>query len=80
MYFDTLIELIQKSKSSIFLQTYILKDDETGKLIAEELIQASKRKIKIYILLDGFASSNLHDSFIHKLKTAGIEILFFNKN
>jgi cardiolipin synthase len=77
MYFDTLIEIIQKSKSSIFLQTYILKDDETGKLIAEELIQASKRNINIYILLDGFASSNLHESFIHKLKTAGIEILFF---
>jgi len=77
MYFDTLIELIQKSKSNIFLQTYILKDDETGKLIAEELIQAAKRNINIYILLDGFASSNLHDSFIHKLKTADIEILFF---
>jgi cardiolipin synthase len=77
MYFDTLTALIQKSKYSIFLQTYILKDDETGKLIAEELIQAAKRKVKIYILLDGFASSNLHESFINNLKSVGIELLFF---
>lgn len=77
IYFDTLTALIQKSKSSIFLQTYIFKDDETGKLIAEELIQAAKRKVKIYILLDGFASSNLHESFINNLKSVGIELFFF---
>ena len=79
MYFDTLIEIIQKSKSSIFLQTYILKDDETGKLIAEELIQASKRNINIYILLDGFASSNLHESFINKLKSPLSNLLLIKK-
>ncbi|MCX6293923.1 MAG: phospholipase D-like domain-containing protein [Sphingobacteriales bacterium] len=77
IYFDVLKELIQKSKSSIFLQTYILKDDETGKLIAEELIQAAKRNVKVFILLDGFASGNLQDSFINNLKSAGIELLFF---
>ena len=77
MYFDVLKEIIQKSKSSIFLQTYILKDDETGKLIAEELIQAAKRNVKVFILLDGFASGNLQDSFINNLKSAGIELLFF---
>ena len=77
MYFDVLKEIIQKSKSSIFLQTYILKDDETGKLIAEELIQAAKRNVKVFILLDGFASGNLHESFINNFKSAGIELLFF---
>lgn len=77
MYFDVLKDLIQKSESTIFLQTYILKDDETGKMIADELITASKRNIKVFILLDGFASGKLHVSFINKLKTAGIELLFF---
>jgi len=77
MYFDVLKDLIQKSESTIFLQTYILKDDETGKMIADELITASKRNVNVYILLDGFASGNLHVSFINKLKSAGIELLFF---
>ena len=77
MYFDVLKELIQKSKTSIFLQTSILKDDETGNQIADELIRAAKRKVNVYILLDGFASSNLHGSFINHLKSAGIELLFF---
>jgi cardiolipin synthase len=77
MYFDVLKYLIQKSESTIFLQTYILKDDETGQMIADELITASKRNVKVYILLDGFASANLHVSFIKKLKSSGIELLFF---
>ncbi len=77
MYFDTVIDLIRNAKSIIFLQTYILKDDETGKMIADELKCAAKRNVNVYILLDGFASGNLQQSFINDLTSAGIELLFF---
>ncbi len=76
-YFTALKDIIRLAKRSIHLQTYIYEEDETGKKIALELINACKRGVEVYIMLDGYASRKLTDSFISRFKEAGIHFRFF---
>ena len=76
-YFDTLKELIKKASFFIQIQVYIFEDDYTGNEIGSHLIEASKRNVKIQLLLDGYASRNLSKEFIERLQRAGIQLRFF---
>src|SRR5258708_20342114 len=76
-YFATLVQLIDQAKSTIHLQTYIYEEDETGRMIAEALIRAARRKVQVFILLDGYASQDLSKRFINEWKEAGIRFRWF---
>ncbi|WP_394758491.1 phosphatidylserine/phosphatidylglycerophosphate/cardiolipin synthase family protein [Flavobacterium sp.] len=76
-YFDLLIKLIIQATESIHIQTYIFDDDETGNLIVDALKIAAAKKVKIYVLVDGYASRNLSSIFIKNLKKQNIHFHFF---
>ncbi|MBP6023435.1 phospholipase D-like domain-containing protein [Ferruginibacter sp.] len=76
-YFDTLLEMINAAEESIHLQTYIYDDDETGRLVADALKAAAKRKVVVYLMADGYASQGISHSFIDELKKSGIHFRFF---
>ena len=50
------IHLIRAARTSIDIQTFIWADDETGKLILKELINAAKRGVKVRIIADQLIS------------------------
>ena len=62
-YFQTLIKLIDSSGTSIHIQIYIFAEDNTGKEVAEALKNAAKRGVKIFLLVDGYASQSLSSDF-----------------
>jgi cardiolipin synthase A/B len=76
-YFNAIVSLIKGAQQHIHLQTYIFEEDETGKLVAQELIEASRRGVQVYILVDGYASRALTPEFIASLTEAGIHFRFF---
>lgn len=76
-YFRCIEEIADKAKYSLHLQTYIFDEDETGTMVADALIRAAKRKVHVYMLLDGYASQHLSPGFIKRLKEAGIHFSFF---
>ncbi|HEV8285054.1 MAG TPA: phospholipase D-like domain-containing protein [Chitinophagaceae bacterium] len=76
-FFIRLKQLIDEARHSIHIQTYIFDDDETGTFVADALIDAAKRNIDVYLIVDGFASQNLSKDFVKKLKQAGINFHFF---
>ena len=76
-YFDLLIELITRASNTLHLQYYIFDADETGKLIIQHLILAARRGVRIYILVDGYASQKLPKETIFHLKQEGIHFRFF---
>ncbi|WP_310556280.1 phosphatidylserine/phosphatidylglycerophosphate/cardiolipin synthase family protein [Flavobacterium sp.] len=77
-YFDLFLKLISDSTESIHIQTYIFNDDETGKSIVNALKVAAAKNVKIYLMVDGYASENLSEIFIKNLKNENIEFRFFN--
>jgi cardiolipin synthase len=76
-YFTTLVQMIDQAQSLIHLQTYIYEDDETGRMVSEALIRAARRKVQVYILLDGYASQSLSKNIIKDWKEAGIRFRWF---
>jgi len=50
------IHLIRSAKKSIDIQTIIWINDEVGRFVIFELIQAAKRGVKVQLLIDHFAS------------------------
>jgi len=77
-YFDLLLKLIEEAKDTIHLQVYIYDDDETGTRIANALKEAAKRKVKVYLMVDGYASKSISKEFISALQAAGIYFRFFD--
>jgi cardiolipin synthase len=76
-YFDTLEEMINTAKKSIYLQTYIYEDDVTGRRITEALKRAAGRGVQVYMLLDAFASKNLGKPFEKEMTDAGLHFRLF---
>ncbi|MGN6567816.1 MAG: phospholipase D-like domain-containing protein [Flavipsychrobacter sp.] len=76
-YFSKMVEMINAASISIHLQTYIYDDDETGNIIADALIRATGREVKVYMLLDAFASQNLSNHFKYRLIKAGVHLCFY---
>jgi len=76
-YFDAMLQLINGAKNVIHLQTYILENDKTGNLIIEGLKNAVKRGVKVYLLLDGYASQGLGKELVKEIESSGIYFRFF---
>jgi cardiolipin synthase len=76
-YFDLLEKLIDQAKDTIHLQVYIYDADDTGKRIAQALLSAAKRSVKVYLMADGYASKSISPSFIEELTAGGIHFRFF---
>lgn len=77
-YFDMLETLIQNSKNTLHLQTYIFEYDETGIRILKALKEAAGRGVKVCVLLDGFGSFSFPSAQIAELHKAGIQFRFFS--
>jgi len=74
VFFDKLERLIDEAKEEIHFQIYIFEDDTTGKQIANALIRAAVRGVKIFLLVDAFGSSNLPSERTEQFKNAGVEV------
>ncbi|MFA6524298.1 MAG: phospholipase D-like domain-containing protein [Candidatus Paceibacterota bacterium] len=76
-YFSVLKKIIIEAKNEIHFQTYILSDDSTGRMIVDELIDAKKRGVEVYLLIDSYGSRNLSKNFTKQIIDSGIHFRYF---
>lgn len=76
-YFDLLAEVLRHAQRTLYFQTYIFNEDETGRPIIDALIAAAQRGVHVFLLLDGYASQGLSEESITSFKKAGIHFRFF---
>jgi cardiolipin synthase len=76
-YFDQMQKMICEARESVFLQVYIFDVDGTGKKIARALLNAAKNGVKVYVLLDGYASQQFPEKWIERFSVAGIHFRWF---
>lgn len=77
-FFDRLVQMIDEARHSIHLQTYIYQNDSTGNEVAEHLLAAAARGVDVYVLVDGYASQSLPQSFILRMREGGVLLSFFD--
>lgn len=77
-YFGLLKQLIRKAHHTIYIQTYIFEEDQTGTEVANELKAAAQRQVQVFLLVDGYASGNLGKAFIKSMVEAGVNFRMFD--
>lgn len=77
-YFHSLFADIDLAKNTINLETYIFENDDLGRAIAQSLINATKRGVKVRILADAVGARSLTADFIKKITDSGIQFKFFH--
>jgi cardiolipin synthase len=76
-YFPALETAIGQAAEEIYLETYIFDEDIAGQRIAAALCAAARRGVATHVLVDGFGSKSLTDSFVGALTAAGVRLLVY---
>lgn len=77
-YFGAVEKLIDNAHSFIHFHTYIIDEDNTGRRIVDSLVRASRRGVRVYLLLDAFGTGYLSSEFVKRIEKAGILLRFFS--
>jgi cardiolipin synthase len=76
--FAAVHEAIDGASEEILLETYIFRDDSTGREMREALARACLRGVKVRILADGFGSAATKPAFWRQMRRCGIEARLFH--
>ena len=76
-YFELLEELVEGATHQVLFQTYIFDAGNTGMRVAATLSRAARRGVKVYVLLDGYASQSLPNEIINHWREAGVYFRWF---
>jgi len=77
-FFPALLEGIALAKTSVCLEFYTVCDDETGRLVADALLLAAARGVRVYFLYDYIGCFDTPASFFKKLGKGGVCCTAFN--
>jgi cardiolipin synthase len=78
-YFLLLLELIRKSEKLIHIQVYILGNDQTGKTILQELVNAAARGVQVFLMVDDYGTSWMEKRAQKELEERGIHVKRFSR-
>jgi cardiolipin synthase A/B len=76
--FDAMCAAIASARETIVLEAYILRSDETGHRIANALIDAAGRGVRVRLLSDWIGMRGIKSSYLNTLGKAGVEHRVFS--
>jgi cardiolipin synthase len=76
--FSAMCRSIAEAKSEVLLESYILKDDSTGRGFLEALAEAVSRGVTVRVLADFFGSFATRRAFWAEMRRRGISVRLFN--
>jgi cardiolipin synthase A/B len=77
-FFPALLEAIPLARSCICLEFYTVCDDETGRSVADALLAAAARGVKVFLLYDYIGCFDTPASFFKRLIKGGVSCTTFN--
>src|SRR5262252_6683527 len=77
--FGAMLEDLGRAGSEILLETYILRDDDTGRRFQEALGAAAARGVTVRVLADAFGSIHLGRKFWKGFESAGVDARLFHR-
>jgi len=75
--FPAMLEAISRATSFVHLETYILADDEVGRLFSRALCERARAGVSVRVLFDSLGSLSLPSDYVLHLKDAGVEVIEF---
>ena len=77
-YFPALIQAIDGASAWVQLETYIFDVHLAGAQVAEALVRAARRGVRVEVLVDGIGSDPLPPAWQQKMKDAGVVWLVYS--
>jgi cardiolipin synthase len=78
-FFDVLIARIRAARHSVHFETFLWKDGELGRRVADALIDRARANVKVRVLLDAHGSSGAGKEVVERMRDAGCRVTFFHK-
>ena len=72
------IGLIERAERSIDIQSYLVKDDLSGNLIALKLVEAANRGVRVRLLMDDALTEPIDSGLLSLNEHVNIEVRVFN--
>jgi cardiolipin synthase len=75
---DAIVALIASAKVWIHFENYIIRDDHTGRRVADALAERAQAGVRVRVLYDGLGSFGTGYRFWRALRRAGVEVRAFH--
>ena len=76
--FSAMRDAVRAAKQEVLLESYIFKDDSTGRQFLGEIQAAAERGIKVRVLADAVGSYETRAEFWQEMESHGIEFFLFH--
>ncbi|MBJ6752512.1 phospholipase D-like domain-containing protein [Geomonas anaerohicana] len=77
-FFTALLEALPEASESICLEFYTIADDETGRMVADALLAAASRGVRVYVLYDYIGCFDTPAAYFKRLAKGGVNCAPFN--
>lgn len=76
-YFPALVAEIEQAKETVSVETYMFNDDPSGLLVAQALVDAAERGVRVQCVVDGFGTPRLDGQVARLMEHPGIQFETF---
>lgn len=77
-FFPALLDAIYRAEVSVCLEFYMICDDATGRSVADALLDAAQRGLRVYLLYDYIGCFDTPTAFFKRLMKGGVHCIAFN--
>ena len=77
-FIPAMLRIIEQANEYIFFEMYLFESSDVTTRVIDAIVDASKRGVKLYILLDDFGVRALNQVDRDRLKNVGIEVIYYN--
>ncbi|MBL8954501.1 MAG: cardiolipin synthase ClsB [Myxococcaceae bacterium] len=74
--FPAMLQAAREARSTLCIETYILRDDAVGNQLASVLIERAYAGVEVNLMYDGWGAQ-VSDAYVMRLKLAGVRVLCF---
>lgn len=78
-FFDVLIAQIRAARRSVHFETFLWKDGQLGRRVADALIERARAGVSVRVMLDAQGSKHAGDEVVERMRGAGCRVTFFHK-
>ncbi|MGZ5032451.1 MAG: phospholipase D-like domain-containing protein [Usitatibacter sp.] len=76
--FTSMLAAIAAAKHHVHMETYIIEDDDVGKVFAEALKKRAAAGVKVRLMYDSVGSVNTDKAYFKDLQDNGVDVVEFN--
>jgi cardiolipin synthase len=78
-FFDVLVERIGRAEKTVHFETFLWKNGELGRRVANALAERARAGLKVRVMLDANGAGKAGKEVIQQMRDAGCKVVFFHK-